>query len=293
MIGVIGLGAMGAGIAESLLRAGFEVHVLSGRATAQIERLSTLGSVVAHDRLIDLLDHGGHVLTCLPEGSDVLATAEELPVDDGRGRALIDCSTIGVGSAAAVWKVARAAGWQYIDAPLTGGPKRAASGELICYFSSDGAPRAGVLEAVEAFCAKIVQLGEPGSGQSIKLANNSVLLGLVALNGYALSLADSAGVGAEEFVEIVRDGAADNWQLQNYLPGALTPGAEVGFALQLAHKDLALVIDAAKSQGLDLGVLDALDALYQKATSQEQTEGQRADFSAVIRELRSPPAPYL
>lgn len=284
-IGVIGLGAMGAGIAEVLLRAGFELHVLQGRAAAQVQRLSGIGPVVAHGRLADLFARAGHVLSCLPAGQDVIAVADELPDDPSRSRALIDCSTIGLSAAAEVWERARAAGWQYVDAPLTGGPKRAATGELLCYLSSDGTPRPWVMEVVRAFSSRVVELGEPGSGQAIKLANNSIVLGLVALNGYALSLAEAAGVGVEEFVGIVRGGAADNWQLQSYLPTALVAGSPPGFALQLAHKDLGLVIDAARSQGLDLGVLDAVDDVYRRASARERDEGRRLDFSAVIREL--------
>lgn len=289
-VGVIGLGAMGAGVAEVLLRAGYELHALEGRAAAQIRRLGEIGPVVAHPRLADLLDRVDHVLTCLPAGPDVVAVARQLPVDPSRSRALIDCSTIGVSAAAEVWELARTAGWQYVDAPLTGGPARAATGELLCYLSSDGEPRPGVMDIADAFSVRVVRLGEPGSGQTIKLANNSIVLGLVALNGYALSLAESAGVGVDEFVEIVRGGAADNWQLQNYLPAALAPGARPGFALQLAHKDLGLVIDAARGRDLDLGVLEAVDAVYRRASAREREEGRRLDFSAVIGEL-APGAP--
>lgn len=284
-IGVIGLGAMGSGIAESLLRAGYELHVLEGHAATQVQRLGELGSVIAHPRQTELFEHAEHVLTCLPAGADVLAFVAELPVDARGERALIDCSTVGVGAAAEIWARAAGAGWQYVDAPLTGGPQRAADGELLCYFSTDGEPRPGVGEIMRAFCARVVELGEPGSGQAIKLANNSIVLGLVVFNGYALSLAKSAGLDVDEFVEIVRGGAADNWQLQNYLPAALTEGTTAGFALRLAHKDLALVIDAARHQGLDLGVLEAVDVLYKQASAREQEQGRRADFSSVLREL--------
>lgn len=290
-VGVVGLGAMGAGIAENLLRAGFELHVLGGRAAAQVERLMGLGPVVVHPRLADLLDRADHVLSCLPAGADVADVAAELPDDAHRVRVFIDCSTIGVHAATEVWKLVRAAGWQYVDAPLTGGPGRASTGDLLCYFSSDGQPRPGAMEIVHAFCARAVQLGEPGSGQAIKLANNSILLGLIVLNGYALSLAESAGVSVDEFVEIVSGGAADNWQLQHYLPEALAQNAPAGFALRLAHKDLALVIDAVRNQGLDPGVLEAVGALYQRASAREKKQDLRADFSSVIRELRHSPGP--
>lgn len=284
-IGVIGLGAMGLGMASRLMEAGYELHVMGDRAAANVDQLRTLGMVHTHRSLQELTASACHVLTCLPTGEDVLSVVNVLPADGAGIRALIDCSTVGMSAAEDIHQKLKEIGWQYIDAPVTGGPKRAASGELIAYVGADGDPRDGAMEAIRSFCARVVELGSPGTGQLLKLANNSILLGLVALNGYALSFAETAGLNASEFAEIVQGGAADNWQLQNYLPTALASGATAGFALQLAHKDLKLVLDGAHSIGLDLGVLEAVQALYERASAHERKLGQKSDFSAVIREL--------
>ncbi|TJY66215.1 hypothetical protein E4J89_17205 [Arthrobacter sp. CAU 1506] len=286
-VGALGIGAMGSGMAARLLAAGFELHVLDGRATSTINRLSTSGTIRRHHSIQELAGFAPHVLTCLPTGEDVLAVAKSLPIDGEGRRAFIDCSTVGVSAVGDIRSAVESAGWQYVDAPVTGGPQRAAKGELLSYFAVDGRPRDGVREILSTFCTRMVELDSPGMGQLLKLANNAILLGLVTLNGYALTFAQSMGISPQEFAEITRDGAGDNWQLQNYLPTALEPGSKPGFALNLAHKDLRLVLDAAGRLGLDTTVLTSIEKLYDRASLTERGAGQRADFSAVIQELSS------
>lgn len=287
-IAFIGLGNMGGGMAANLVKAGHEVHAFDLAAEA-LDKARDNGCAV-YTTVREAVQGVDAVVSMLPNG----AIVEKVYTDDVIGKApvealLLDCSTIDVATARKVEDLAAKAGYQMVDAPVSGGIAAANGGTLTFMVGGDDAAFARAQDVLNPMAKAVIHAGAAGSGQVAKMCNNMLLAIHMIGTCEALALAEKAGLDMQKFYEISSKSTGYNWSLNDYTPapgiGAASPadnGYQGGFASALMLKDLRLAMAAAKEAGAKVPLGEHATAIYEAFN--EAGNGGR-DFGAVFTTL--------
>ena len=288
-IAFIGLGNMGGGMAANQAKGGAAVAAfdLSADALAKAKAAGCAPAGSAAEAVRD----AEVVITMLPAGPHVRQVyAEQILPNATPGTLLIDCSTIDVESARAVAGEAKAAGFRFADAPVSGGTAAADAGTLAFMVGCDEADFAGVEAALSPMARVVFRAGDHGAGQAAKICNNMVLG--VSMIGVceALALAEKLGLDPVKFHEISSQSSGQCWSLTSYCPWpGPVPAAPSnrnyagGFSTAMMLKDLKLAQEAAAKAGAATPLGAAAEGLY--AMLAGLGAGDR-DFSVMIELLR-------
>ncbi len=270
-IGFIGLGNMGAPMAANLVSAGHQVTgfdlvpgamealtTKGGRAVASVAEAAATGDIV-----ITMLPAGPQVRSVYLDEGGVLASAR-------RGALLIDCSTIDVETARAVAAAAKGAGFDMLDAPVSGGVAGAEAASLTFMVGGDAEIFARAQPVLAAMGRTIVHAGPAGNGQAAKICNNMILgVSMIAVCE-AFSLAERLGLEAQTLFDISSKSSGQCWALTSYCP---VPGPvptspanrdyAPGFTAAMMLKDLRLAQQAAGVTATATPLGAATASLYQ------------------------------
>jgi len=279
-IGLIGVGAMGEPMGASLLRAGFPLCVSAHRSRERLERLVKAGAVEAPDPA-GVAERSDVVITMVPDSpqvEDALFGERGAAMMMKNGTIAIDMSTISPIATRAFHERLAKQGVQLVDAPVSGGPTRATTGELTIMAGGDRA----------AFdkCAHILRamgtptyVGGPGMGETVKLVNQIIIATIMIANVEGLVFAKKAGADIAAVRSVLATATANNYLLEKWLPQTWFAGKrDGGFALDLLRKDLNAALDAAKQMGLGL---PSSGLTYQLFTAASGAGHGREDYSAV------------
>ncbi|HTV69811.1 MAG TPA: 3-hydroxyisobutyrate dehydrogenase [Rhizobiaceae bacterium] len=291
-IGFIGLGNMGAPMAANLVKAKHDVTgydlseaALSAFAATGGERAATLTEAVDNaEIIITMLPAGPHARHAYQSEGGVLSRARQ-------GALLIDCSTIDVETARALNRAAATAGFDMLDAPVSGGVGGAAAGTLTFMVGGDETAFRRALPVFQVMGKTIVHAGPTGNGQAAKICNNMIAgISMVAVcEGFAL--AEKLGLNWQTLFDISSKSSGQCWSLTSYcpVPGPV-PGSpanrdyQAGFSADMMLKDLKLAQHAAQACGAPTPLGAAAAAIYQMLSN----VGLGAkDFSAMMELLRS------
>lgn len=279
-IGLIGIGAMGEPMGALLLKAGFEVCASAHRSRERLERLLKAGATEAPDPA-GVAERSDVVITMVPDAPQV---EEALFGERGaagtmrRGSIAIDMSTISPVSTRAFHARLATCGIALVDAPVSGGPARAASGELTIMAGGDKAAFDKVEHILRAMGTPTF-VGGPGMGETVKLVNQIIIATVMIANVEGLVFAKKAGADVDAVRTILATATASNYLLDKWLPQSWLAGKrDGGFALDLLRKDLNAALDTAKSMGLGL---PASGLTYQLFTAASGAGHGREDYSAV------------
>lgn len=286
-IAFIGLGNMGGGMAANLAAAGHEVVAfdLAPDALARAEARGCKRSASAEQAVAN----AEAVITMLPAGRHVREVYESAVIGKAPAAAiLIDCSTIDVATAREEIGKARAAGYEMVDAPVSGGIAAAEAGSLT--FMVGGTDEAFArAEPLLAIMGKaVIHAGSPGAGQAAKICNNMLLGASMVATCEAFVMAGKLGLDLQTFFDISSRASGQSWSMTSYCPvpgvGPETPADrdyEGGFAAALMLKDLRLAMEAAQSVDAYTPMGAAAEELY--ARFAEGLGGGRKDFSGIIK----------
>jgi L-threonate 2-dehydrogenase len=292
VVGVIGLGAMGGGMAQSLRRAGFAPKVFDVRADA--------AEAFARD--------GGTACANAAEaarGSDVVvsvvvnaAQTEELLFGSGdaaaampAGSVFVMCSTVDPAWSAALEDRLAERGLLYLDAPISGGAAKAASGQIT--MMTAGRPDAyarcgGVLDAM---AAQVYRLGDrAGAGSKVKIINQLLAGVHIAAAAEAMALGLREGVDPAALYEVITHSAGNSWMFENRMAHVLAGDYTPLSAVDIFVKDLGLVLDLARASKFPLPLSSTAHQMFMQASTAGYA---REDDSAVIKifpGIRLPPA---
>ena len=287
-IAFIGLGNMGGGMAANLVKAGHDVRAFDlsdeALARARASGAKTFGTA------LETVDDVDAVVSMLPNGAitrdvytaQVIGHAPE-------GALLLDCSTIDVETAREIAELADEAGYDMVDAPVSGGIAAANGGTLT--FMVGGTEEAFERsEAVlEPMAKAVIHAGAIGSGQVAKMCNNMLLAIHMIGTCEALALAGKQGLDMQKFYEISSKSTGYNWSLNDYTPapgiGAKSPadnGYEGGFAAALMLKDLRLAMAGAQASGAVVPMGEFATRIYE--TFVDAGNGAK-DFGAIFTTL--------
>ena len=286
-IGFIGLGNMGGGMARNLATAGHEVRAFD-LSEAALAKAVEAGCSRAADA-VDAARGADAIVTMLPAGRHVAAVYDELLGALAGGALLVDCSTIDVATARANAEKAAAAGFEAVDAPVSGGIAAANAGTLTFMVGGSEAAFARADPILAAMGKAVIHAGGAGAGQSAKICNNLILASQMIGTCEGLTLAVRLGLDPQVFFDIASKATGQSWSLNSYCPlpgvGPESPadhGYEGGFAAALMLKDLKLALAAAHAVDAAVPMGSAAEALYQAFVN--GGSGAR-DFSAIIGAL--------
>ena len=283
-IGFIGLGHMGMPMAARLLEKGFELLVYN-RTAKKVRALEAKGAHPAGT----VAELTGKVDAVLASLADVAASREVFLGDDGvvaaakRGQILVDHSTVDLATSRQIRDEAESRGALFLDAPVSGGPTGARSGALTIMVGGDRGATTRMLPVFQALGEPVVHLGGSGSGTAAKLVNQA----LVGVNTLAcceaLLLASRCGLDLEALIPLIGKSWGQSKMFARNAPliarGAL--GAS-DVPIRNLVKDLGLVADEAREQGLELGAVARARDAFRAAAGEGLSED---DIAAIYRVL--------
>jgi len=282
-IGFIGVGRMGAAMAERLLAAGHPV-IAHDTSDAAVAALVVAGATGANSPAA-VASAARIVLASLPTPRIVLDVVRSTNgVRDGTAiRTFVDLSTSGAAAAIAIDQALQQRGIQALDAPVSGGIAGARAGTLALMVSG---PRA-VFDEVEPLLEHLGRLffvGEkPGLGQTLKLANNLMSQAAIAITSEALALGAKAGLDPQLMLDVLNASSGRNTASSDKFPKhVLTRGFDFGFSTGLALKDVRLCLEEAAALGVPMNVGQAVQELL---SATEQRFGADSDCTNVARTL--------
>lgn len=254
-IGFIGLGVMGASMARNLLRAGHEVFVFN-RTRDREEPLLKEGA----RRVENPTEMGSKVrrlFLCVTNGA---AVDEMLLGDQGAAHALqpesvvVDFSTIAPSEARVIQQELSAKKIAFLDAPVTGGDVGARNGTLTIMIGGEHAVLEKVRPLLECLGKRIVHVGKSGNGQLTKCVNQIAVVGSIAAMTEAMFFAERLGLDRQITFDVLKGGAANSWQLENYGPRLLAGDLKPGFHIKHLVKDLRIVLNESGEAHMSLPV---------------------------------------
>ena len=252
-VGYIGLGLMGKSIARNILKAGFPL-VVHNRSQAAVAELVSEGarSVSSPAEVAGQVDI---VFTNLPDTPDV----EKVALGAGGiieqahpGLIFVDNSTIKPAASRKIAKVLGEKGVQCLDAPVSGGDIGAREGTLTIMVGGPAEALERAMPVFQAMGKKITHVGESGSGQIAKAANQIMVAAQMVAMGELLIFAKKAGADPQKVVEAIRGGAAQCWTLDVKPPRLFAGNRNPGFKAHMQAKDLAIIMETAREYGVAL-----------------------------------------
>ena len=263
---VFGLGAMGYGMASSLLRAGIATHGFDVMPDAMERFLSEGGAIGEVSEVAGTLDAVVVVVLNAAQTEDVLFGEDGIVPKLHRGAVVMACATVPPDFARDMEARCRECGVHYLDAPISGGPMKAADGKLSIMASGTPSAFAAARPVLDATAETVFELGDRAGPGSAMKAVNQLLAGVqIATMAEALTFGMTQGVTPERFVEVISKCAGTSWVLENRAPhiveGDYTPLSQI----DIWPKDLGIVLDIAKSAGFSAPITAAAFQQYMVA----------------------------
>ena len=285
-VAFIGLGAMGYPMAGHLATSGHTVTVFNRTLERAQRWQDEFGGAVAATPA-EASEGQDAVMLCVGNDDDVrevtcgsYGVLHTLP----RGSLLIDHTTTSQELAVAIAEQAATSGVDFLDAPVSGGQIGAETGALTIMVGANEDAYL-VAEPLMACYAKSIRLmGGVGSGQLTKMVNQICIAGLLQSLSEGLHFAERAGLDVAGAVEVITQGAAQSWQMNNRANTMIAGEFDFGFAVDWMRKDLGIAIEAAQAVGAPVPVTELVDRFYADV---QDLGGRRWDTSSLIQRLRS------
>jgi putative dehydrogenase len=281
-IGVIGLGAMGRGMAGSLRRAGYSVHVCDVRPDA-VQAFTADGGVgCAHPaELASRCDIVISVVVNAVQTEEVLFGANGAAAAMKPGHLFVMCSTVDPNVSIALEKRLAERGALYLDAPISGGAGKAASGQMTMMTAGRPEAYAKAGRVLDAMAAQVYKLGDKaGNGSKVKIINQLLAGVHIAAAAEAMALGLREGVDPAALYEVITHSAGNSWMFENRMPHVLAADYTPTSAVDIFVKDLGLVLDTARASKFPLPLASTAHQMFMQAS----TAGfAREDDAAVIK----------
>lgn len=284
-VAFLGLGVMGFPMAGHLAAAGHQITVWNrspARREAWIQRHPGKAASTAREAA----EGAEFVMTCVGNDNDlreVCLGADGAFAGMTAGAVLVDHTTVSAAVTRELSSLAGQAGLGFVDAPISGGQAGAENGQLsvMCGGSTEDFDRARPI--IDSYARICKLMGPSGSGQLTKMCNQIAIAGLLQGLAESLHFAESAGLSIPDVVEVISQGAAGSWQMQNRHQTMAEGRFDFGFAVDWMRKDLAICLATADENGASLPVTALVDQFYKDV---QKMGGGRWDTSSLIARLR-------
>lgn len=284
-VAFLGLGVMGFPMAGHLAAAGHEVTVYN-RTAAKAELWSTRHKG-RHATTPRAAAKGAEfVMACVGNDDDlrqVCTGKDGAFAGMSKGAIFVDHTTVSARVTRELAQAARAAALGFVDAPVSGGQAGAENGQLSIMCGGTPEDYANAEPVMAAYARICRRMGDSGAGQLTKMCNQIAIAGLVQGLAESLNFAERAGLSIPEVVEVISQGAAGSWQMQNRHATMAEGKFDFGFAVDWMRKDLGICLATADETGASLPVTALVDQFYKEV---QQMGGGRWDTSSLIARLR-------
>ncbi|MGD7035526.1 NAD(P)-dependent oxidoreductase [Methylotuvimicrobium buryatense] len=281
--GLIGLGAMGAGMARNLAKAGFLTGVYN-RTADKTQALANELDVAVFDTPSELAAACEVILICVSRDEDVLEMVDAVAQTIKPGAIVVDMSTISSSTAKKAAEILSEKQVQFLDAPVSGGVEGAKKGTLAMMVGGSSETLEKIRPILASMATRILHMGPVGSGQATKAVNQIMAAGINQAVTEALAFGEAQGLPMDKVIEVVSGGAAGNWFLEHRGPTMMQGTFAPGFKLALHHKDLEIC--RAMAENADTPIPLAEMTLLNYAQLMDQGFGNE-DISALYR-LKKP-----
>lgn len=290
-VGVIGLGAMGLPMARNLVDAGFDVHGFDLSAEA-CDTLRRSGGIVASG-VADLAERCPIVVVVVVDAAQFEAAifARGALAHLRQGSVIVSCVTMAPQSVDDFAARLSARGVALVDAPVSGGVKRARSGTLAVFAAGAHDSLRRVDRVLNTIGAHVFRVGEePGQGSSVKIVNQLLCGVHLAATAEAIAFAERIGVDAKLLYEIVTMSSGSSRMFESRAPAMIEPTAEVNSAAGLFIKDLGFVADIGAHAGAALPLTNAAREMFAALAKEGRADAPDARVIDVYRAIASPSA---
>ncbi len=277
--GIIGLGAMGMGMAKNVAKAGL-LGAVYNRTFNKAETLSKELGVTAFKSPGQLAAFVDVVLICVSADQDVLEMVNAISSTIKPGSVVVDMSTVSSATAEQASKILAGKQVEFLDAPVSGGVEGAKNGKLVMMLGGNIQALEKAQPVLAAMTSKIMHMGDTGSGQGTKAVNQIMAAGINQAVTEALAFGEAQGLPMDKVIDVISGGAAGNWFLE-HRGGTMTKDSYApGFKLALHHKDLKICLDMARKNGADTALTEATLVNYEQLMAEGFGD---EDISALYR----------
>lgn len=284
-VAFIGLGVMGYPMAGHLKAKGGHTVTVYNRTFAKAEKWAAQHGGKAVKTPKEAAEGQDFVFCCVGNDDDLRSVTVG---EDGAfsamksGAIFVDNTTASAEVARELYAAARAKGFDFIDAPVSGGQAGAENGVLTVMCGGDSAPYAKAEPVIMAFARACRLLGAPGAGQLTKMVNQICIAGLVQGLSEAVHFGKKAGLDMEAVLDVISKGAAGSWQMENRGKTMNQGKFDFGFAVDWMRKDLSIVLSEGRRNGSNLPVTALVDQFYAEV---QKMGGGRWDTSSLMARL--------
>jgi len=277
--GFVGLGAMGANMARNLHRAG----LLTGVWNRTADKASSLAKELKCHAFASLEELAGNceaVVICVSADEDLRAVVAGLDAGLSPNMIVIDCSTVGAGTARDMHRHLDVIGVGFLDCPVSGGVEGARNATLAIMAGGDESVFKRALPLLETLGKTVTYFGGSGAGQAAKATNQIMCAGIIQAVGEAMAFAHAEGLPLDRLIETLGKGAGSSWYFVNRAPFMANNRFPAGFRVRLHDKDLRICRAMAALHGARLPVVESTLEEYEKLIAEGFGD---EDISAVYR----------
>lgn len=278
----IGLGVMGYPMAGHLVKKGHDVKVWN-RTVEKSEKWTSEYGGEAFANIKDCVKNSDFIFLCVGEDKDVYEIVEEIFPAVNKNAIIIDHTTASSKCAQACYRMSKAQGVEFVDAPISGGEAGAIKGQLSVMCGGESEAYQAALPVMEAYAKAVTLIGESGSGQMAKMINQICIAGILQGLSEGVHFASEMGLDMEIILKAIGKGAAQSWQMDNRAMTMANNEFDFGFAVDWMRKDLGIVLDTASSNNIDLPITKHVQDRYKDI---QEMGGGRWDTSSLIKTLK-------
>lgn len=282
--GIVGLGAMGMGMARNLAKAGHLVAVYN-RTQSKAQQLADELDVSACQSLTELAKQSDLIITCVSADQDVIEVINALLPALSAGSIIVDTSTVSSDTARQLACLLSQHDIGFLDAPVSGGVEGARLGTLTMMIGGEELVLDRAQPVLQSIAKCVSHLGPNGAGQACKAVNQIMAAGINQAVCEALAFAEAQNLELHKVIDVVKGGAAGNWFLDHRGHTMADHEYTVGFKLALHHKDLAICQQMAQATGATIPISSTTLADYEQLMHQGHGDN---DISGLFRLKRLP-----
>ena len=284
-VSFIGLGVMGYPMAGHISKAGHDVTVFN-RTTAKAEKWTKEYKGKFAKSPMEAAKDCDFIFSCVGNDNDL----KEVTLGDNglfksakKNSVNIDNTTASAEIARELYKKAKESGFQFLDAPVSGGQAGAENGALTVMIGGEEDAFKKASPVIDSYSKKMKLLGPAGNGQLAKMVNQICIAGVVQGLSEAINFGLNAKLKMEDVIETISKGAAQSWQMENRYKTMIDDKFDYGFAVDWMRKDLKIAMEEAKRNNSPLPITKLIDEYYGEI---QKMGGNRWDTSSLIKRFR-------
>lgn len=283
-VSFLGLGVMGYPMAGHLASNGYDVCVYN-RTAAKAEKWTGEHNGTMAATPAEAADGADFVFCCVGNDDDLrsVTTAASGAFETMKsGAVFVDHTTASANVARELFAAAKEKGFEFLDAPVSGGQAGAENGVLTVMVGGEQSTFDKAKPLIDSFAQAALLMGDSGAGQLTKMVNQICIAGLVQGLSEGLAFGVNAGLDGMKVFDVISKGAAGSWQMVNRHETMLQNKFDFGFAVDWMRKDLGLCMDEAERNSSDLPVTQLVDSYYAEI---QANGGNRYDTSSLVTRL--------